>query len=274
MGTLSSIKTSGNGLPNRYLLHGVEKVGKTSFGAQFPRPVFIQSRGETGLETLIDAGQLPEIPHFPECQTWGDVKAALQALISEDHAYRTVVIDTLNGVERLCHEYVCKTQFGGDWGREGFLSYNKGYEVSLGELRSFLQLLDDLRARRKMIVLILCHSRIKPFQNPDGANYDRWIPDCHEKTWGLAHKWCDVILFYNYFVAVDKKTGKGVGGDTRMLYAVQSATVIAGNRIGLPAEIVMGSSPEESYQILTNEIKNARNQKCQSTTQSDSTSAK
>jgi len=64
--TLASIKTSGSGLPSRLVLHAVEGWGKTSLAAQIPGVVFIETKGETGLETLIDSKQLLETPHFDE----------------------------------------------------------------------------------------------------------------------------------------------------------------------------------------------------------------
>src|SRR5262249_53524348 len=100
--SLAGITRAGSGLPNRAVFHGVEGVGKTSFGACAPRPIFLMTRGETGLVTLIDSGQVPETAHFPELATWTDLLGAIEALTSEAHDYRTLVIDTLNGAERLC----------------------------------------------------------------------------------------------------------------------------------------------------------------------------
>ena len=158
--TLGSITSKGNNLPNRYILHAVEGYGKTSLAAQFPKPVFIQSRGETGLETLIDAGRLPETPHFPEITDWAVLLEAIRMLTTEKHDYKTLVIDTMNGVERLCHEFVCRRDFGNNWGERGFEGYKRGYEIALTDWRSFLQLLDSLREQRRMIVMLLCHTKV------------------------------------------------------------------------------------------------------------------
>src|SRR4051794_26729271 len=117
--SLSDIRTGGSGLPNRYVIHAVEGFGKTSLGASTPRPVFIESREETGLEALINNGRLPETPRFPPCPSWRDVNDAIDRLIEEDHPYRTLVMDTINGSERLNHEMVCTRDFGGDWGDRG-----------------------------------------------------------------------------------------------------------------------------------------------------------
>jgi hypothetical protein len=45
--------------------------------------------------------------------SWEEPLAAIRALIDQDHAYKSLVIDTLNGAERLCHEHVCARDFGG-----------------------------------------------------------------------------------------------------------------------------------------------------------------
>src|SRR5215207_8519510 len=116
--TLKDIRTEGSGLPSRGVIYGPEGVGKTSLAAAAPRPAVLMTRGETGLQTLIDAGRVPPTPHFPELQSWVDLLGAVEALRSGDHDHRTLVIDTVNGAERLCHEHVCARDFGGRWGND------------------------------------------------------------------------------------------------------------------------------------------------------------
>lgn len=261
--SLAEITGKGSGLPNRYILHAVEGWGKTSFGAQFPKAVFVQTGGETGLETLIEAGRLPETPHFPACQSWDDLLGCIETLRVEDHNYKALVGDTLNGAEALCHRYICDRDFAGVWGNSGFASYNKGYEVSLPEWTRLLVALDQLRAERKMTILWLCHTKVKPFKNPEGADYDRYQPDVHEKTWGLSHKWADCVLFGNFEVTVqtekaDAKKGKGTGGSFRLMYTERRAAYDAKNRLGLTGEIEMGNSPQEAFAGFAAAIKAGR----------------
>lgn len=265
--SLSAITNAGAGLPNRYILHAVEGWGKTSFAAQCPKPIFIQSRGETGLDTLIDSGQLPETPHFPQAETWAELLACVQVLIDEDHPYKTLAIDTLNGAERLCHESVCDREFNGEWGDKGFASYQKGPEVSLTDWRKLLAKLDELRERRKMTIFALCHTKVAAFRNPLGADYDRFQPDVDKRTWSISHKWADAVLFGNFETAVssvkeNKKTGeakgKGVGGKQRIMYTVRDAAYDAKNRMGLPEEVEMGRSPAEAWSNFMAAIKQGR----------------
>lgn len=255
------IRTKGSGLPSRVVLHGVEGVGKTSFAAHAPKPVVLMARGETGLETLIDSGRLPDTPHLPELGTWSEVLSAVDWLTEEEHGFKTCVIDTLNGVERLCHEHVCERDFSGDWGERGFIGYQRGFEVSLADWREFLRMLDRLREKRRMALIALVHTKVANFKNPEGPDYDRYSPDLNGKTWSLTHKWADIVLFGNFYTEVKAergRKGKGLGGQQRVLYTTRHAAYDAKNRHGLPEEISMGGSGAEAWSNFVNALKNGR----------------
>lgn len=254
---LSRVKSAGNKSPNRVVFHGVEGLGKTSFAAQAPAPIFLMARGETGLETLIDANQLPETPHFPELQDWRSTLESLEALRTQEHPYKTIVLDTMNGFERLCHEFICDTHFGGDWGEKGFSGYMRGYEVALPEWRSFLSLLDRIREERRCSILCLAHTKVKTFKNPEGPDYDRYTVDMHDKTWGLTHKWADMVLFGTFYTTVEKEGGrsKGKGGQQRVAYTTRHASYDAKHRHGLPEEIDLGDSPAEAWSNFVKALK-------------------
>jgi len=255
---LSDTTTTGNKLPSRLVLHGVEGVGKTSFAAAAPKPYFLMARGETGLETLIDANRLRETPHAPELQTWQEVRDIVEALRTEPHEHRSLVLDALPGFERLCHEHVCATMFDGKWGKDGFASYMQGYDASLTPWREFLSSLDTLRSERKMAIICLCHTKVTPFRNPEGADFDRYQPDMHHKTWSLTHRWADIVLFANFYTLISgdsKGKGKARGGTERMLFAERTAAYDAKNRHGLPAELSMGTSGDEAWQNFVSAVK-------------------
>lgn len=247
---LSSVVSAGRGLPPRIILHGVEGIGKTSFGAKAPKPIVLMGRGETGLETLIDSGQLGDTPHFPEINSWGELLACVNELEKSDHDFKTVVMDTLGIFERLNHEDVCQKSFGNDWSDKGFMGYQRGFEVSLGPWREFLLSIDRLREQRKMLFIGLCHTKVFNFKNPEGSDYDRYVPAVHKTTWEVTSRWADIILFANYETFTkEEKTGrsKGVGGKDRILYTERTAAFDAKHRHGLPAELEMGNNSQESW---------------------------
>lgn len=248
--TLARITTQTKRLPNRVLLHAVQKWGKTSFAAQAPQPVFLCTRGEDGLMTLIDSEQLPPVAHFPDCiTTWLELKASLSELVIQPHDYRTIVIDTVNGAERLCHEYVCEHRFANDWGLSGWLSFGAGPRAAVTEFVELLNLLDRLRDKGCSIML-LAHSAPRTTRNPEGADYDRWEPILERPTSSLLARWCDMILFGSFEVITAKETKTArakAKGQHRLIRCEPDAAYEAGNRHGLPAEIDCGASANEAW---------------------------
>jgi hypothetical protein len=262
--TLAEVVKQGRKLPNRAILHSVEGWGKTSFGAQAPRPIFLMTGREDGLLTLMKSGQLPDdIPHFPSPATnWFDFKQALHELLLNEHLYQTLVIDTINGAERLCHEHVCETQYQGDWGEKGFMAFAKGYDASIPHWLEMLAHLDKLRERKGMSVLCLCHTKVETFKNPEGPDFDRYQPAMHRKTWEQTHRWADMVLFGHFEVHVDQRKGANVtekgkarDGQTRLLMTERRASWDAKNRHGLPEEIECGASPQEAWDNFMKALK-------------------
>ena len=258
-----AVKTRTAAGPSSIALHAREGWGKTSWAAQFPAPIFLMTARETGLLTLVENGLLPETPHLPMCNTWAEMLDGVKALIEQEHPYKTLVIDTLNGAERLCHEHVCNRDYGGDWGEKGFTSYMRGFEVSLGDWRELLDLLDQLRTKRNVRPLLLIHTKVVTFKNPTGADFDKYQPEMHAKTWALTAKWLDAILFGNFEAPlldekVTAKKTKALNGMIRMLYTEAQGGWDAKNRFGLPAEIECGESAAEAYKAFMDSIKTAR----------------
>lgn len=248
--SLDTVTSNTRKLPNRVILHALQKWGKTSFAAQAPKPIFLMTRGEDGLCTLMDAGQLPPVQHFPELfESWPDLKCALHELNTRPHDFKTVVLDTLNGAERLCYEYMVETTCDGSW--EKFDAYGRGPKLAVAEIILFTQLLDNLRAKG-MSILCLCHSQVKTFRNPEGTDYDRWEPVLEKQTWGHCDRWADMILFGNFETFAETKDAratkaKAKGGQQRILCCERTAAYDAGNRHGLPPEIECGDGPEEAW---------------------------
>lgn len=247
--TLGSITCETKKLPSRICLHALQKWGKTSFAAQAPKPVFVCTRGEDGLMTLIDTGRLEKTAHFADCiQGWNDLLLALKELEGK-HDFKTLVLDTFNGAERLCHEHVCQKECKGDW--ESFDAYGRGPKMAIKYMIQLMGQLDKLR-EKGMGIIVLCHSQVRTFKNPEGADYDRWEPVLSKESWAFFDRWFDMILFGNFQTFAEEKKGQGKtkakGGQDRILCTERHAAFDAGNRHGLPQEIECGSSPLEAWQ--------------------------
>ena len=261
---LSEISTKAKSRPSSMILYGVPGIGKTSFAAQIPGVVFLIDGGEDGIHQLKDAGLVPDgVPVFPAAQAFTEALEVLEELRTGEHDYKALAIDALGGFERMCHEYVCHRDFGGDWGEKGFVSYQRGYDIALATWKQFINALDGLRSERQMRIVLLAHAKISPFRNPEGPDFDRYNVDVHHKTWALTHRWADMVLFANYEVAFSaadetKKKAKARGGQTRIMHCEHHAAWDAKNRHNLPDEIDMGSSAAEAWANLVEAVKKGR----------------
>lgn len=247
---MSAVVKSAPSLPPRIYFFAAEKWGKTSFGAFFDRPIFIMTQGETGLIELIDSHRIPETAHFPDdCQSWEILMSRVCAVRDEPHDHQTLVIDTANGAERLLSQHILDADFGGKMGgKEGYNSYGKGDVSCQPAWSQFLRVLDEVRIKRKMKIVLLAHAKIKSVNNPEGDDYDQFRPEGMDKLWPLTHKWSDIIAAGTYTVFV--KDEKAKGAQTRVIRTAGSVAVVAGNRYGLPETIACGASPEATYKAF------------------------
>lgn len=236
----------------------VEGLGKTTMGCYAPKPLILMARGETGYVTLRQYNRVPEVDTVldangnPETlNNWDAATAAMDAAIESEH--ESVVFDALNGFERLLYEKVCRRDFGNDFSK--FQDYGRGPEVAVNEIVDFVARLERIKAAGKNVI-VLSHVKVKPFKNPLGPDYDRFTPDCHEKTWSTVVKWADAVLFgkFNEMTEVAKSSGniakdkgKAIGGTDRIIYTEPSAAWVAKNRYGMPAEIEIGNDPAQVW---------------------------
>jgi len=262
---LNEITKEAKHRPTAALWYGPPGCGKTSLAAQVPGVVFLTDNTEQGIQTLKERGIVAaDIPVLPPARSWDDVMGMLEALATGEHSHKALAIDAMGGLERLCHEEVCRREFRGEWGDKGFASYQKGPDVSLADWRHFINALERLRDERAMTVIVLGHSKVKPFKNPAGPDYDRYIVDVHEKTWAMTCKWAEMVLFINFEVTFakgdeTKQKAKGLGGQFRIAYTENDAAYEAKNRHNLPAEIPLGNEgPAKAWAALSTALKNGR----------------
>lgn len=223
--TLAAVKRGKVSSPWRMLVYGVEGIGKTTLAASTPAPIFLGA--EDG------SGHL-DVPRFPSPADWGDMKAAVDVLLKEKHDFRTLVLDTVDWAEPLLWDFICsrdKKASIEDYG------YGKGYQAAIDEWRVFLTQLERLRGVG-INVMLLGHSQLKLFKNPEGDDFDRYELKLNAKAGGLVKEWCDAVLFANHetFAKRDEKTKrvKGVSTGARWLYTTRTAAFDAKNRFGFP----------------------------------------
>lgn len=240
MSLLSKITTGRVDKPLRTVLYGVDGVGKTTFAAGAPKPLFIGA--EDGTAQLDVARFAPG--------SWAELKSLVETLATEAHEYKTLVLDSIDWAEPLCLADVCAR--GGKKSIEDF-GFGKGYVQAVGEWRGLLETIDVLREKRGMGVVLIGHAKIKSKTEPDlETSYDRYQLKAHEKTADLIREWADLVAFANYEKIVrktDDGKARATSSGARIMHTEYSAAFDAKNRLGLPPRLPL------SYADLQDAIK-------------------
>ncbi len=256
--TLARVKTRSATLPDRIVIYGPPGWGKTSLAARMPGAIFLMTPGEDRLKKLIEQGLAPETAHFPDlAETWSDITGAVAELTTQPHDYSTFVLDTGNGAEKLAQADVCNVNFGGDWTESGFNGFGRGEKITVNRLWiPFLALLDRLREKRKMRIVLCCHATIRSTKNPEGHDYDKIEPALSKPAWVETAKWADMILCGALEIAVKKESkiahGKATGGRARLLHTSPTAAIDAKNCHRLPPTIRLGEDPARAFDAFKN----------------------
>ena len=238
MSLLERIHSGRQSGPRRVLVYGTHGIGKSTFGAMSERPIFVQT--EDGLGEI-------DCDKFPLATSFEEVMAYLSALYKEDHTYKTVVVDSLDWLERLIWDDVCR-EYGVKSIEKADGGYAKGYTHALTQWREVLDGLDALRNQRGMVVILLAHTKIEKFEDPESVAYDRYSPRLHKHAAALVTEWCDGVLFATRKFRTESEdagfnrtrsiaVALGADGGERILRTVGGPSCIAKNRHSLPSEL-------------------------------------
>lgn len=223
----------------RILIYGTPKIGKTTFAAEAPDPIILDF--ENGSKHLdVHRIQRSKMPTFTA------VMDVLKALYTQDHNYKTIVIDSIDWLERLIFEDICKEYSANSISdpKVKALGYGAGYDLSTARLAEFTKALDHLIEKRNMMPILIGHPQIKVNPNPEHEGYEAYNLKLYKKNEALFREWADCILFARQKVHVvtsegtgfKKSVNKGKSGE-RIISTGENAAYLAGNRYNLPNEL-------------------------------------
>lgn len=226
---LESIKRGKTIHAPRIFLYATHGIGKSTFGANAPDPIFICT--EDGLGSI-------ETSAFPLAKSSDDVIEAIGTLYNEKHDYKTVILDSADWLENILQREI-ETQYDAK-----DLSFGKGAMILADKWRLILDGFNALRNDRNMVVIIIGHCEIKRFDSPEVEPYDRYQPKLATRSSALVQEWADAVLFANYRTLVKKeevgfnqKVARGITTGERLLYTQETPAYLAKNRYNLPGQL-------------------------------------
>jgi len=229
---LSAIRKGRNTKKPRVVVYGDSGVGKTTFATSAPSPIVLQT--EDGL------GQI-DVPHFPLATSFDDVLSAIGALFQEDHEFKTLVVDSLDWLEPLIWQDVCKAH---NIESIEALGYGRGYVEALTRWRMFCDGITALRDHKDMWVVMVAHSQIVHVEDPTTTAYDSHSLKMHKKAAAVIEEFSDVIGFASLKTMTitedagfnSKRTRAKTTGE-RVLHVAPNPAYTAKNRYSLPPTV-------------------------------------
>lgn len=229
MSLLERITSGAKPRPPRILVYGPPGVGKSSWAAQAPNPVFIPV--EDGIDHL-------SVPRFDHVTDYAKFVECLKAVRDEQHDFQTLVIDSLTALQNLVTDGVCKAA-GVKFLETAYGGYNRGQSAALTQMRKEVYtLLDEIRAKRNMAIVQIAHDHIENVKRADGTTDRRLAPRLIPGICDWVSEWNDIVISADFRTIEDANGNRmivGKNGGEREMYAVGSIHRLAKNRYGIPA---------------------------------------
>lgn len=277
---------------------GFPGAGKSTLAGLFPSPIFIQAESaSTVFEVMEEKDQPDFFPELPEPNKKRGVKTSevildqLRELATEDHPFKTVVIDTATSLnlkfEREVVEYDDDPRVQDIANAAG--GFHKGYGVLAGLHAKVMQACLHLAKRKGITVVILSHAGFEKIKSRPDSNgeYTVFSPDMHKDSKKIYVGNSDAVLYLKAreFVMGHEENKKGqttkLGRVTntgeRVLIASSDGTigyVDAKNRYSLPSEMELekGENPILQYIPFFSGVESAKEKQAESSEEEINTS--
>jgi hypothetical protein len=223
--------------PLRGIVYGDNGVGKTTLLSTAKTPIIVDMEGNCG---HIDA---------PKCRVTSldDFNDLLNVLQTQDHNYKSLVIDSLDSLQTFLGESIGKKYSDKD------LSYGKSAGIWAKHIKDLVAKLEALSNSKGMSILFTAHWKVKLANNPMTEGYDRYDMRINEEMRTGFCNWVqfiflamkDVILEDEKSVGFGKRKAKSI--ERRVLHTRGEPTYYGKNVFNLPAKM-----PMDWEQITTN----------------------
>ena len=193
------------------LIYGQPKTGKSTFGSQLPRALFMNF--EQGTNALAGIKSQPIL-------RWTDAKKVLTQLRKPQakDIFDTIVVDTASIAWQLCEKYICQRE-NVDSIRD--VPWGQGWSMLKQEFSEFWREITLLGFG----ILFIAHSKEKPteMRNEDGEAINAVCPDLPNQCYTIINSIVDIIGYLQVQMNPD-------GTSERFLYTRSTPTIFAGSR--------------------------------------------
>ena len=222
-------------------------MGKSTLAAMFPRPVFI--RTEDGTASL--AGN-DEVMLFPLVSSSQEVLDQIEALATQEHDFKTVVIDSITQLATLIeHEIVAADPKAKSINKAGG-GYGAGYNTAAEKHRQVREWAGALAYERGMNVVFIGHADTETLDLPDFDPFARYTVRMHKRS--LPHYTDNVdlvgLIRLKTYVRGDGDKKRAISTGDREIICFPQASSVTKNRFNITQPLPFtfeGGNPFEAF---------------------------
>lgn len=245
---LSAAKPAGR-LPLAITLAGEPGTGKTTLASMFPSPFMIQTLGESVPRDVPEDKRPAQlgVTEKPE-QLWDQLKA----LINEQHDFKTLITDSVTGLEAMfIGDVLAREPKAGSINR-AMGGYGAGRDFVASQHARFRRGCEVLRSRKGMNIVFLAHADITRIDPPDSEGYNRYSLRLHEKSLKSYVDDVDLVGFLKQETLLRGSEGEKRAFTTNQINMIAHLTpeYTSKNRLGITEEIPVSKGENPLLQYL------------------------
>lgn len=211
-------------------LFGEGGMGKTTLAAMFPRPVFIRTEDGTASLTGND-----EVSLFPIARSSQDVLDQIEALATQDHDFKTLVVDSITQLATLIEAEIVAADPKAKSINQAGGGYGAGYNTAADRHRMVREWAGALAYDKGMNVVFIGHADTETLDLPDMDAFGRYTVRLHKKS--LPHYTDNVdavcMIRLKSFVRGDGDKKRAVSTGEREIICYPQASSVTKNRFDI-----------------------------------------
>ena len=244
---LSQLSKPSGQRPVIITLFGEGGMGKTTLASMFPKPVII--RTEDGTTSLIGNDN---VSLFPLAQSSQDVLDAIEALATQEHDHKTLVLDSITQLATMIESEIVAADPKARSINQAGGGYGAGYSTAADRHRLIRDWAGALAYEKGMNVVFIGHADTETMDLPDLDPYTRYSVRLHKKS--LPHYTDNVdavcMIRLKTFTRGDGDKKRAISSGEREIICFPQAASVTKNRFNITEPLPFtfeGGNPFENF---------------------------
>lgn len=209
-------------------------LGKTTLAAMMPKPVFI--RTEDGTTSLIGND---DVSLFPVATSSQDVLDQIEALATQEHEFKTVVLDSITQLATIIEAEIVASDPKAKSINQAGGGYGAGYNAAADRHRQVRDWIGALAYEKGMNVVFIGHADTETMDLPDMDAYGRYTIRMHKKSVPHYVDNVDLVGFIRLktYTRGDGDKKRAISTGEREIICFPVASNVSKNRFGITEPI-------------------------------------